>query len=136
MEKVIAKHAVVEISNIDYFLNQFLTPNFPTEEEQVKGILLTELKGRVGSIDPTLQTSYYRALGKLENAVKRALWGQVKEKSVIQLKISPSDQPEIGGAEGGQVLIAQTDSHGLLVSVTPETTKMDIVLKRSRGSTR
>ncbi|GAI10612.1 unnamed protein product, partial [marine sediment metagenome] len=54
----------------------------------------------------------------------------VKEGSILELKVYPTYQPEIRGAEDGQILIAQTEPKGL-VSVTPKT-KIDIVLKRSR----
>lgn len=99
-------------------------------EEQARGISLTDLGRRVSSIAPSLQTSYYRALSALKEVVKRTLRGLVKEGSVLELKVYPTDQPEILGAEDGQILIAQTEPKGLM-DVTPKT-KIDIALKRSR----
>lgn len=128
VNKQICNRVVAEVTNIDYFLNQFrlLSP----VEEQLRGIPLAELKKRVNSADPKLWTSYYRPLKKLEDVVKRTLWGTVKEESILNLKTSPLDFPEIMSAEDGQILITQSDPKGE-VSVTPNT-KIDIVLKRSR----
>lgn len=127
VNKPICNH-IVEVTNINYFLNQFV--GLSPVEEQLRGISLAELKKRVNSADPKLWTSYQRALEKLEKVVKRTLWGTVKEESILKLKTSPFDFPEITGAEDGQILITQSDPKGW-VSVAPKT-KIDIVLKRMR----
>lgn len=129
VNKQICNRVVVEVKNIDFFLNRFLIRSLSTVEEQARGISLTELERRVSSIAPALQTSYYRALSALKEVVKRTSRGLVKEGSILELKVYPTDQPEILGAEDGQILIAQAEPKGL-VSVTPKT-KIDIVLKRS-----